>query len=483
MRVPTIIEWVRKLEAQIEEQKRYAEPYELRYRNEYILPFIASEYRDVYGTRADHLLASVLEAPRAGSAGIVVDALVERLTVLGGSSEDKDTARAIEAAWDDNAMDVMHREAHRDTLIRSRSFGAISRSTDGRAIQTIESSEQAAVHRMQGPPYDVDAYLKIWVDEWTGKRKSLLQLLGRDVYLNEGDMEVLDPEGSGLSSRWSVDREAARRDMPWVPVVEFPHTSRLLAPPHSEIEPVITLVDEVDLVEGLMVFAGHFGAVPIRWASGLEVPRDPANPALPLLGPDGKPMVGFKPRADHFWSNSNPEGKFGQLTPATLDTFIAWAEHASGRLRSKTRIASSYFTLNVKSHMSAELLKVDEAPMIRRVNGMGRDGNLNHAWRRYLTLTALTEGHKGRVNARWGDPQTRMEAQAVDAFQKAVASRLGRKIAAEQFLGWSPELAERAIAEADADAAAQEDQFSLLDPATRAALKVPSADPEPAASA
>ncbi|WP_181312475.1 hypothetical protein [Nocardioides campestrisoli] len=454
--MPTIIEWVKHLEEKIEGQKAYAAPFETRYRNEYVLPFIAAEYREVYGAKADQVLTGILEAPRTGAAGVVIDALTERLTVLGGSSEDEATAKALEAAWDDNDMDVMHREAHREALVRSRSFGAVSKSTDDRAIMTIESSEQAAVHRMQAPPYDVDAYLKIWVDEWTGARHGLLQLPGRDIPLTEDKVARLDPEEptSGRMSRWVAGPEKPRPGP--VPAVEFRHNARLLVEPTSEIEPVTTLVDELDLIDGLMVFAGHFGAVPIRYGTGLDIMRDPRDQTKPLLGPDGKPMLGFKPRADHFWFNSNPDAKFGQLTPATLDTFVTWANHATGRLRAKTRVASTYFYLDIKSHMSAELLKVDEAPMIRRVRGMGHEGSFNQAWRRFLALAAQVEGHRGRVKTRWGDPQTRMESQSVDAFQKAVTGGLGRQHAAEQFLGWSPELAKKAVAQGAVERAAEQ---------------------------
>ena len=80
--------------------------------------------------------------------------------------------------------------------------------------------------------------------------------------------------------------------------------ARLLADPTSEIEPIASLCDIVDLIEGLMVFAGHFGAVPIRYGTGLDVPRDPKDPTKPLLGPDGKPrfcinatVLEFRPRA------------------------------------------------------------------------------------------------------------------------------------------------------------------------------------------
>lgn len=474
--MPTEFEWIQYLEAKIEDQKRYARPYECRYANEYVLPFIAQEYREVYGSQSDALVVALLQAPRTGAAAVTVDALVERLTLLGGTSDDKETAQGIEQAWEDNDLDVMHREAHREALVRRESFGMVSRAVDGRrAVFTVESSEQCAVHRMQGPPYDVDAAFKVTTDEWTGKPRGLLRIPGRDLFLVPGSTQ-LDPGAPGqqAAARWKVDRDVATGTKV-VQVVQFSHTPRLLKAPTSEIEPIITLVDEVDLIEGLMVFAGHFGAVPIRYGTGIDIMRDPKDPTKPLLGPDGKPLMGFKPRADHFWFTSKADGSFGQLTPATLDTFVAWANHARTNLRAKTKVASTYYAIDLKTHMSAELLKTDEAPMVRRILAIGRDGAFNQTWRRGLTLMAEAQGLNGRVKPLWDDPQTRVESQAVDAFQKAVASGMGRVTAAERFLGWTRADAEQAIderrAEDEALAAAEPDPFALLDPATRARLK------------
>lgn len=446
--MPTALEWLRKLEDQIEDQKIYAKPYELRYANDHVLPFIAQEYREVYGTSVDGILSNVLEAPRAGTGAAVIDALVDRLTVTGGTSDDTATNDALTVAWEDNDLEVMHREAHREAMVKRRSFGAVSRATDGeRSILTIEAPDQAAVIRMQGPPYDVIAYFKVWVDEWTGKRHGLLQLPGFDYDAVEGDAHTPDPEGSNLQSRWTLSEPRPRTGP--VPVVEFAHRPRLLKPPSSELERIATEVDVVDLIEGLLVFAGHFGAVPIRYATGLDVPRDPRDASKPLLGPDGSPGVGFRPRADHFWVSSNKDTQFGQLTPAGLESFVSWSVHSLGVIRRQTMVASTYLTLDLKSHMSAELLKTDEAPMVRRVLSIGRDGTFGQAWRRALTMMMQLEGHKGRVKPSWADPQTRIEAQAVDSFQKAVASGVGIQVAAEQFLGWDPDLAARAVAEGE----------------------------------
>ena len=470
--MPTILQWVKKLEAQIEDQTRYQAPFERRYENQWVLPFIAAEYRDVYGSRVDQVLTSNLEAPRAGMAATVVDALTQRLTMLGATSDDPGTNQALKAAWEDSDLDVMHREAPREALIGARAFGAVARSTtdSGKAVITIESCLQVAVHRMQGPPYDVDAALKIWTDEWTGRRKAFLQLVGMDVHLNEDTVTHSDPEGSDVTSRWVAEEPIPRHGPP--PVVEFAHRPRLLKPPTSEIDRLQTLIDTNDLIEGLTVFAGHFGAVPIRWASGLEVLRDKAG--NPILDKNGKPNPGFNPRADHMWGTTSKDAKFGQMSPASLESFVTWSQHNTAAIRRQTLIASTYFSLDVKSHMSAELLKTDEAPMVRRVLEMGRDGVLNQAWRRLWGHAMAIEGHRGRVKPQWADPNTRIEAQAVDSFQKAVASGLGVKYCAEKFLGWSPDEAEAAAEEGRQDDVLL-DGFSLLPPETRAALKaVPS---------
>lgn len=501
MAQPTVMQWVKRLLVKIEAQEIYAKPYERRYANKHVLPFLAKEYAEVYpglviasadGRVVDSVVAgsmmSMLEVPKSGTAGIVVDALTERLTLAGITApDDSKAAKLLEQAWEDNDLDVMHPEATREALIDARSFGSVAREKGGdRAVIGIESAFQAAVVRSQAPPYDVVAYLKIWIDEWTGDRGGLLRLPGFDFDLVEGSGTTMDPEGSGVLSRWVVSGDPRPTGLTGVPVVEFAPRARLLKEPVSEIDPIASLIDIVDLVEGLLVFAGHFGAVPIRYATGLDVPRDPKDPTKPLLGADGKPMIGFKPRADHFWSNSNPAAKFGQLEPAGLASFVTWAEHASAKVRAKTALASTYFSLDLKSHMSAELLKTDEAPMVRRVNRMGQTGSLNASWRRLgqWILAIEDPGTRTRVRPRWVDPETRIESQLVDQFQKLTASGLGVATVAEKVLGWDKETIDTAVSEADkhqealVNGTGAGDPFALLDPTTRAHLKaLPSADP------
>lgn len=464
--MPTVMQYVKRLLEQIDAQTKYAKPFEKRYCNEYVLPFLAKEYAEVYpgliiasadGRMVDTLTntsLSQLDVPKSGTAGIVVDALTERMMLAGiAALDDAAATKKLQEAWEDNDLDVMHHEAHRESLIGARSFASVAREENGgRAVVGIEHPTQAAVIRAQAPPYDVVAYLKIWTDEWTGDKAGLLRLPGLDYELAEGNEEKKDPQGSGIVSRWTVVGEPKETKLKGVPVVEFAPRSRILKDPISEIEPITTQIDIVDLVEGLMVFAGHFGVVPIRWGTGLDLQRDPKDPTKALLGPDGKPMLGFKPRSDHFWGSTSDKAKFGQLEPAGLASFVTWAEHASAKVRAKTALASTYFSLDLKSHMSAELLKTDEAPMTRRIRRMGPFGSLNQSWRRLggHILAIEMPSAKPRIKPVWEDPETRIESQSVDQFQKLVAGGLGIKEVAEKVLGWDPETVQKAYDEAEA---------------------------------
>lgn len=457
--------WIDVLSAQIAKQARYAEEYNARYTGERVLELVRAEYREVYGNAADG--EPRLAPPRTGIAAIGVDALVDRLLVdgfeaaphIGSGSE---LVRAADAMWSDNDLDIMHVTAERESLIAARSFGLVWPGKDRRAVVTIESAEQVAVHRQPAPPYDVDVALKLTVDEWTGLRRAYLWYpTGRREYVWSDSPVMHDNPGQeSVVSNWDLV-EDSQRENPFgdvVPVVELADWKRLTAEPTSSIEPVASLVDEADLCEALKVFAGHFGAVPIRYATGLPIPRDPKDPTgnTPLLGPDGRPIVGFNARADHLWTSTSKDTTFGQLTPATLDGFVAWSKDTANKIRAKTAVPEFYYGSETASHMTGEVLKVAEAPMIRRVLAVRK--SFTQGIRRIASLGLHLDvpGIDPRavsVLPRWANPETRIEAAATDAFQKQVIAGVPIRIAARETLGWGPDVIDEMVRLLEATAA------------------------------
>lgn len=452
----SIVQWVKHLESKIESQKAYAEPFRKRCNNEYVLPFLAAEYRKVYGEEVNGLLVGAsLQPPRSGVAGSVIDALADRMILRGWSVTSQAAQLSLDQVWRESLLDMTNREATAEALTAGRSFVSVYRAENdaNRAVVGIDGAMDTAAHRRAGPPYETDAVLKVSRDEWTGSKQGLLRLPGRDIPLFELDSPRSDPEGSGLWSRWSWDPETVRyTGFDVVPTVEVAPLWKLLREPPSQIESIVHSVDILDLIEGLMVFAGHFGAVPIRWVTGLTVARTDGGKIL--RDTSGKPIgPAFNHRADGLWFDTNENAKFGQLTPAALDSFISWAEYAAGRIRAKTNLSSTYFSLDLKSHMSAELLKVDEAPLLRRVRNMAMDGPLNSDWRKVGKWVADIE-IASPVNIApeplWADPETQMASQQVDMVVKLVTAGMGIEAVAAEVLDWPPEKIASAVAEGDA---------------------------------
>lgn len=480
--MPDDVQWIELLTAKILKQKMYAEDHNERYKGTRVLQLVMDEYREVYGSAVDG--TPRLLPPRTGTAAIGVDALVDRLNVDGfdlapapsGAAASSDRLlSAAQAIHDDSDLDAMLPVAMREALIGARSFGLVWPGTDGRAVISIESCDQVAVHRQTAPPYDVDVSLKLVTDEWTGRQVAMLWRGGYrwDYRYADVPRTYLRSDGQVVATHWELAGPAIKSPFGDVnPVVELAHWTRLRDEPISSIEPVASLVDEADLCEALKVFAGHFGAVPIRWAVGLPIPRDPADPSgqTPLVDPrTGRPFIGFNPRADHLWTSTSKDTEFGQFTPATLEGFMKWSDDTANKIRAKSAVPEFYYGTASASHITGETLKVNEAPMMRRVKSVS--GSFGQGIRR-LTMLGLSIDVPGvdprarLVVPRWANPETRVESQATDSFQKQVSEGVPIQIAMRETLGWKPDVIKEAMALIEAKKQADAAAMAALDAQT-----------------
>jgi hypothetical protein len=416
------------LQAKVLEQQRYARPYRARYRGTHTPDLITDLYRDVFGTAMSalssfeptvlpglrSLMAPRVPPPRSGLASVGVDALVERLNVDAYLTGDQAADTVLRRVVQRSDLGTMWPIALREALVSARSFLLIWPDAQGEALISVESPEQVAVHRQQGPPYQVDAGLKVWADEWTSARRALLWTdTGERVELLEQEQERYI---GGVWSRWAEVGRVTSTSMP--PLVEVADRQELTREPRSDIARIESLVDGHDVGLGLLLLGMRFGAIPIRTITGLPVPRD--ENGNPVLGPDGKPVLQFDHRSDKVWVSTETDTEFDTLAPADLSVLVGGIDALKREVRAVTALPAWSVGGDLAGGWTGETVKASEAPLVRRARTMMRgfgDGQ-RRAAEFILEIEQVTGVDPLSIRVQWADPETRVEAQAVDAAQK-----------------------------------------------------------------
>jgi hypothetical protein len=442
--------WLHLLEEKVLEQKEHAETYDAYYSNEREIELIKSEYEDVFGPNE-------LDPPRTNLSAVGVNAVAERLRVDGfrvGDEENRAGADEAAAIWRRNDLDVMHAIAHVETFVKARTFGLCWPGVDGKAVMTIEDPEQFAVARRPEPPYDVIAAAKFYTDDWGFELAVLWLPDGMRKYkagsVGSGDLWVPPGRTTGVSSRWRErDREAfVPAPRPWrnrrVPVVEFANRQRLLREPTSSLVDVAPLADSHAKVLADLIIACSFGAVPIRTATGVKLPRNPDGTIK--TGPDGAPIKPFDVRADRAMVSEDAVAKFGTLPAADLAGYVSALDQLLANVRIVTRVPQHYYGQGTTSGISGETLKASEASLVRLVNGM--HDPLGMPYRTFMSLALQLESSEhadAPVSVRWADTETRVEAQLIDGAQKLDSMAVPLEIILTEHLKMDPATVKRAI--------------------------------------
>lgn len=441
--------WVHRLENRLNEQRKHARKYDKYYRGERELEVVKRDYREVFGTEE-------IAPPRTNVAAVGVDAVSERLGVQRvrvGDPEDDEGNKAARELWRRNELDVMETICHVETLVKGSAFTLTWPGPDG-AVVSIEDCEQMAVARRQSPPYDVIAALKVYTDEWTGQELSVLyRPEGMYKFASGSNQTLWTPTGQAVKSRWRARDPAftrapsqwARRDR--VPVVEFADRQRLLSPPQSELVNVAPLADAHAKILADLVIAASFGAVPIRTATGIRMPRDEKGNLKrhPVTGELEPP---FDVRADRAMVSERKEAKFGSLPPGDLAGYVAALDMLLREIRTITRVPLHYYGQSGLAGTSGETLKSSEASLVRRVQGMHPRFGL--PWRKTvafgLALDAPDHAKATDISVQWTDPETRIRAAQVDQAAKLAEMEVPLEIVLVEELGYDRATVDRAMA-------------------------------------
>lgn len=477
--MPTARQWLHRLMGVLAQQQKHAKTYDRYYSGESVLEIVTQDFNEVFGGK----FAPV----RVNLSRVVAEARMERVVLEGFTVGDADEqvvtagqkgADAARRVWIDNDMQVMALIAHTELSVKGSAFTLTWPDDNDRPIISVEDPEQMAVARLSSPPYNIIAALKRWTDEWDGTEFA-------EVYLPEGVWRFRRSRGIAETGIWVPTSALAAAD--WadstfdggveqlpnpfgeVPVVELANRQRLLKAPQSDLVDIAPLQDAHDKILADLIIAASFGAVPVRWGTGLVFATDDEGHPVDERG---NRITPFDVRSDRVWISSNAASRFGTLEGSSLEGFVKARDTILSTARSLSRVPLHYFDMGGTSGVSSETLKALEAPLARWVSGT--TDRLGPAWAKTMRFAlSLDSTHRDKpVLTRWADTETKSMGQQGDFASKARDIGVPLEIILEEILGWPRELTRKAIAGRDAEQLRGE---ALLNAIRTDAINVPGA--------
>lgn len=397
---------------------------------------------DIQATTRMRLTNLAINWPR-----IIVGSIEERLDVEGfrlGTNEVADLE--MWRIWQANDCDEWSQLGHVDAMVHGRAFVSVWSNPDDDLTPRIafESGMQVQASYKAGTR-EIDAVLKVWRDD--GVQHAWLYLPNR--------IEHYAADARPGASTAAIDYRSDGPDIanplgrpPFVALVNRPRLMDLTG--ESELADVLPMADAVNKLATDMMVSSEYHAMPRRYITGMEIPRDGAmrtrmdaevKGALTDAFP-GKPWIGGK------------DVKFGQFPEASLMNFINAIKMLTTQIAAIAGLPPHYLGLSGDNPASADAIRSAESSLIKKAERKQRafGGSYEQVMRMVMEIRdgtadpAMTD-----LETIWRDPSTPTPAQKADAAVKLTrgdAPIITRRQARED-LGYSQEQIERMDAEED----------------------------------
>jgi hypothetical protein len=390
--------WVERLSTDLDAQAREVLRYELYYDGDQPLPIALST--DQYRREFRDMIAAV----RDNWMPLVVDAKAQRLTPVGfrfGAEAEAD--EAANELWQRNYLDADSKLAHSTALTTGRCPVMVWAGEDGQPEITVEHPAHVIVaYAHGGSRRKRDAALKRWVDEWTG-----------DTHYNLYMHDAIHKFSRAAKGRRPLVPRADTVANPLgvVPIVELRHRLRHRdGACRSVLKEVTSTQDLLNKTLIDMIVGAEFQAFRQRWATGVEVARDPVT---------GEPINPFPSKIDRVWTVPAADAKFGEFGQIDLAAYATLREHLVQSLASRTATPPHYL-ISGQTLPNAESVKAAETGLVASVRDIMSP--FGEAWEDVMRLAFMVTGdpRQSAWNAEtiWDDPETRSEAEHIDAVLK-----------------------------------------------------------------
>lgn len=438
-------EYLPQLDFELRKRAPEIELWERYYEGVHRLAFATSRFRQTFGNLFHEFADNWMS--------LIVDASVERLNIQGfrfASDTGKDAAYEGDAdAWAmfrDNLLDAQSDIAHTEAVKLGKAYLIVDPHdlTDlGNPTITVEHPAQVTCAYRAGNRLRRLAAIKEWTDHsgyvyaniYTPDAVYRFQtnediksnagydaygawggLLG--IYGNIFPQDYLGPPAAFLGEKvkW-IPRQDGQpfivpHDLGVVPVIPLENNPSLKVGGRSDIAPIIPIQDALNKLVMDMIIASEFASFGQRWATGIEIPKDPET---------GQPLNNqrFLAAVSRLWTSEDPETKFGQFEASDLGNYVKAIEMFIQHVAAVTRTPPHYLLGQAGSFPSGDSLAATETGLVAKVKR--KMTNFSPAWEEAIRLAFRAKGDpRGKQPAEtvWADPEQRIRAARIDGAVK-----------------------------------------------------------------
>jgi hypothetical protein len=360
--------------------------------------------------------------------GLAAEATGERMSVEGVRVGDEPDADGDAwSIWRESNFDAGSDEAIMAALIYGRSFVSVSPPAGGKGPRLNYEDPRNVVVARNGDG-DRIAALKVFTDEWTGDTLGTLYTPGFIVRMQN---QSEDPFGGG--SRWLARQMPSGREAvtsnPLGEVPFFELENRPLGEVRSELAPLYVPQLLLNQTMFNIQAIAEYGAFRQKWATGIEVPRDPET---------GAPIAPYEAHVAKLFVAEGSEARFGDFNATDLKPHLDLAREIAGHMARISRLPITYFLTDV-ANLSADALALLVSGLVkkcqRRVKGYepGFEGAIRLAFKTLGDARA-----EAPISMKWAEMETYSMGQAADAAVKLTTGDnpvITPQTAQEKFLG------------------------------------------------
>ena len=429
-------------------RRLHADYYAGRHRRLWDVPAEATRFATLFANLRDNLCPSV------------VDALVDRVQLRGFVGTAGPAVSKATELWDTSSMHRRVGELHFDAPRSGDGFMVVW--PDRKAVPRFypQNPLNCAVLYEEEEGIALERGGKVWQLADKSWRATLYYRNGNERWAHvrtTDDLLPVDPAHWGPVSD-EVTRETNKDGVAWVAnpwdtvaMFHYANNASVGSLGRSELHDVIPLQDALNKSLADMLTAMEFVAVPQRWATGIEVQRNPLTGQTPQEE-RGDTAGPFQNGADKLWWTAAAGASFGQFQPGNLDQFLSVQEALRTEIARVSGTPLHYLTLQGSTQAAPGIgLRMLEGRLVKKADDRlpsygdtHRDANLL-ALRQY-GMSAADQLTREQFDVAWEPTATRDEKY--EAEVQEVKQRVGvSKRQSLRELGYDDVLAQKMLDE------------------------------------